>query len=559
MNKKAVACFTLMAFIVFTASCIVRTYKKQRAEDIVGIHGIGNKILAVSTTSGEHIEFPKEHPGRISGTNIVGIAESEELGGRIELNKTDIEKIKRSYGKIDEILTIEGKWYKVIPGTVKKKKDGIIFSYYKGVSIPLSEVELAWVKKVDIGLTFVAVVGEIGLACLGVLTIIAMLKESCPFIYSFDGKQYIFDSEPYGGAICEGLKRTEWCRLEHLKAVNGQYKIMVTNEVNETQYTDEIRLLIVDHPQGTKIVPDINGGMHTFLHPLSPYKAYDDKERDLMPYISENDWIFWQTSLEGKNPDRREDLRDDLYFEFPKPRDAASVKLLVNACTTLWGSQMLKQFLDLFGSQVNEWYDEINKKGPAYYRLMELKSRAERYLLNIRVETEEGWETKGQIIGGGPFVSEDKAYLLDISDVPGDMLKIKLTPPATFWMINYLAVDYSQDLPIEVTELGPFTAVDWRDEDVRETLSYNDNHYLVMPNIGDKAELTFQSIPPIPGMERSLVLKASGYYDIHLKKEGERNNEVLLKFLMDPEYMNQYALEKYLEWKKESKEKLRLN
>lgn len=556
MNKKIISCFTLMTFLVFTMSCTVRTTQKQRPEDIFGL-GKKDQILELITTSGEHIDFSDRYPGRIIGTDIVGVAFNQSKKEKIELNQSEIKKIKESHGQVKEILTRDNRLYLVSPKTVKKEKDKIIFSYYKRMSIPLSKVELAWVKKVDPGLTLLATVGGIGVGYLAFMGILALLKESCPFIYSFDGEQYIFDAEPYGGAICEGLKRTEWCGLEYLKEVNGQYKILVSNEVNETQYTDEIRLLIIDHPQGIKIVPDVDGGIHTFKETFIPYRAYDDKGRDLMSYISKNDWIFWQTSTQGKDPNKREDLRDELYFEFPKPQNADSVKLFVNACTTLWGSQMLKQFLDLFGNQVQEWYDEINSKGPAYQRLMELKTKSERYLLQIRVETEDGWETKEQIMGGGPFVSEDKAYVLDIRDVPGDTLKIKLTPPATFWMINYLAVDYTKNVPLSITEIQPFTALDWRGQDVREILSYNDNNYIVMPNIGEKVEVTFQSISPINGMDRSVILKASGYYDIHLKKEGERNNEVLLKFLMDPEYMNQYALEKYLEWEDKEVEALR--
>jgi hypothetical protein len=327
--------------------------------------------------------------------------------------------------------------------------------------------------------------------------------------------------------------------------------------VDETQYTDEMKLMVVDHPEGMKIVPDDTGGIHTFIQTCAPYRAYDSAGKDLMSKVSENDWIFWQTSMEGKNLDRKEDLRDVLYFEFPKPEGAKTAKLLVNASTTLWGSQMLKRYLELFGNQVREWYDEINSLGPAYNRLMDSKTQAERYLLQIRVETKEGWKTKGLILGGGPFISKDKAYILDISDVPGDTLKIMLTPPATFWMINYLGVDYSEDRPLNPVEIEALDAVDWKGHNVRDALAFNDNNYLIMPNIGDKAELTFRSLPQLNGRERSIILKASGYYDIHLKAEGEPKTEILRRFMFDPEYMNQYAVKEYLKWEKENSENIK--
>ena len=95
-------------------------------------------------------------------------------------------------------------------------------------------------------------------------------KESCPFIYSFDGEKYVFDGEPYGGAICPALERTDYCLLENLKPFNNQYLLQLTNEVDETQYTNEFKLWVVDHPKGIRIVPDINGKLFTISNPLVP-------------------------------------------------------------------------------------------------------------------------------------------------------------------------------------------------------------------------------------------------------------------------------------------------
>ena len=73
---------------------------------------------------------------------------------------------------------------------------------------------------------------------------------------------------------------------------------------------------------------------------------------------------------------------------------------------------MLKRSLELYGNKVQDWYAEVNAHGPAFNRMNFWNTREELYRLQIRVETPAGWKSKGAVVGGGPFVSEDKAYIL---------------------------------------------------------------------------------------------------------------------------------------------------
>jgi hypothetical protein len=183
--------------------------------------------------------------------------------------------------------------------------------------------------------------------------------------------------------------------------------------------------------------------------------------------------------------------------------------------------------------------------------------REELYSLQIRVETEKGWKSKGIIIGGGPLVSEDKVYILDLEDVHGDTLKIKLTPPAAFWMINYLAVDYTGDLTVKTTEVQAVRAVGHKGQEVEKILAETDNNYLVMPNIGDSAQLVFPAPERITHMERTFILKASGYYDIHLNAQGEPQTEILNRIHSESGFVVQYSFKEYLHWKQENMEKIK--
>jgi hypothetical protein len=57
-------------------------------------------------------------------------------------------------------------------------------------------------------------------------------------------------------------------------------------------------------------------------------------------------------------------------------------------------------------------------------------------------------------------------------------------------------------------------------------------------------------------MERSVILKASGYYDIHLEAKGKPQTDILEKMFFEPGFTIQYAFKEYLKWKKEAMQRI---
>jgi hypothetical protein len=542
--KKMTAALTLMAFIVFSMSCVLYRTARQSVKTVAQ-KGAGAEIVAIQTKSGKHIEFRKGHPARIQGDSVVG-----ETLKTIEIDRADIQNVKRNKkGKIEKIVTKDGTSYAVV-SSVEENEKIVSVTAYSSFSARLSDIQLAWVKRVNVPgslLTSVGLVIASAVVVTGVLLIL-FPPSSCPFIYSFDGEQYVFDAEPYGAAVCQGLKRTEWATMDNLKYVNGQYKVLISNELDETQYTDELKLIAVDHPRGVKVVPDTSGRIHTFAQPSPPQKAYDQKGRDILPLIAQNDQTFWVSRVEEKDPEKKDDLRDELILEFPKPERATQAKLLANAWTTMWGSMVAKKFLEVRGSGLSQWYADVNGRGPAYNKVLDWYQNEELYLLKVWVETKDGWKVKAMVNGGGPYVSKDKVYILDVSDVADGILKIKLRPPVNFWMLNYLAVDYSQDGPVRAVELSAATAIDQNGQDVRAKLASMDNDNLVAANWGDRAELTFLAPSRVEGLERTVLLKATGYYNIHLDATGEPEIETIEKMANEPGFTARFALKEYLKW-----------
>jgi hypothetical protein len=143
-----------------------------------------------------------------------------------------------------------------------------------------------------------------------------MLKGSCAFAYTWDGTAFRFVTDVMwrsalgmplglmgsGTAFAPAGASQEYLRIpgEALKPRDGRYLLQITEELWETAYLDEIKLLAVDHPDSIDVFVD-----ETFVPPgpLSlrlyraagarpPVSARDEKGNDLLPALRARDDVF---------------------------------------------------------------------------------------------------------------------------------------------------------------------------------------------------------------------------------------------------------------------------
>jgi hypothetical protein len=548
MAKKMVAVFLLPAFCLFSMSCAATTRIKGPSE--VARFGPWTAIVAVVTKSGETIEFRKTDPGHVvpRGGGIAGKALRE-----IDIDPAEVDRVIRDNNNKPLGLYLKGGiYYELV--TYEEKGGKIHASAYVPVTIPNTEIQQVWVRKSDTAKNILMGAGIIA----GVLIIVSAFAiaqlgheledSSCPYIYSWNGEEYVLDAEPYGAALSEGLKRTDWVELSELREDRGKYRVLLANELDETEYTDELKIVAVDHAPGVKVAPDLAGSFHAFSGPLPPVSAVDQTGRDILAFVQKNDQAFWLSDLEGKNPDEDGEFRDELVFEFPKPAGAKQAKLLANVWTTPWGSLSAGMFLEHYGTSLPEKYAEVDSHGPMYAKFMNWVAAEELAALKVWVETPAGWKARSMIVGGAPVITKDKAYILPVGDIPGEALRIKLRPPVNFWMVNSLAVDYGEESAVEVTEIAADKAVDHAGRDVRAELASTDKSYLVSPNRGERTELVFAAPPLKEGLARTMFIKASGYYRAHLDATGEPRLELAERILTEPGFAARYSFREYLKW-----------
>lgn len=416
-------------------------------------------------------------------------------------------------------------------------------------TIQIKDVKALIVEKEEQSapLTILAVLGIVAGLILIAGIIIAATKESCPFIYSFNGDKYIFDAEPYGGAIAEGLKKTDYSRLEDLKDVHGKYKLLMRNEADETQHTDEIKLLVIGHPIGTEIAPDVSGKFTVFEKAIPPFSVTDENGKDISIFFNKKDKVQWQTDLPDQTRFDAGKLRHELIIRFPKPKDAKKVKLLVNAGTALWGGYMIKSMLKMRGNKVDEWYADINNKGPELIRLYQFMEREELYSLKVNVQEKDGWKTKGIISACGPYIDEDRIVELNIENVTGDTLTIQLDPPYGYWKFDYAGVIYESGTDANITEIPLSYAKNESGIDLRDSLLKTDGSYYSMPDSTSTANLEFDVPDFAANSNHSLYLKTSGYYDIHLKKDKPEQTELIEKIFNTPGLILEITMKEYIE------------
>jgi hypothetical protein len=364
---------------------------------------------------------------------------------------------------------------------------------------------------------------------------------SCPFVYSLADSGYIFDAEPFGAAICRSLQRTDLTVLEHVQDNGGFYRFRITNELAETEFLDEVSLLAVDHPDSVQVVPSFDGTLHTVCSPQLPLSALDYRNANVLDMVRLRDTEFWVSNPFGRNPNIDDQIRDGLEMEFAKPPEARFVKLALNVQNTLWGAEMLNKAIALLGPNADAWYAGIARSTNAQKSLEQAMIREG--MLVVKMWDGACWKDADFVWGVGPRMPKDQLVKLDIGGITGNKLRVRLESTAGFWMINSVLADYSADSPLEITKLAATEATDQLGRNIRPVLARIDGNYYVMPTNSDRAEIAFIAPAPRNGMNRSLVLKCTGYYNIHVPDDSEPHPELLARMINEPGAFGRFSLE----------------
>jgi len=352
----------------------------------------------------------------------------------------------------------------------------------------------------------------------------------CLFVYSWDGQRYNFDTEAYTGAITRGLERDDFSLLSKMHAQDGEYRLMLSNDNDETQYTDQVELWVVDQDRGVMPRSASDGSLHSVRDPVAPIAARggpsDGQSKDLTAWLAKRDGLIWEPTPAAQ--------RQDLMLTFPRPAGAQQAKLVVSATETPWAGAAAGRMLGLLGPQLPAWYQQIDGNPAARADLLAWMAREELFALKIEVEEPSGWQVRGLMPISGPFVSDERVVMLDVSHVVGEQIRVRMRPPSGFWAFNSFAMDYSADLPSHVTKLEPVRARDAAGRDLLPALRAADGQYYEMNEVGEQATVAFKAPPAVPGMERTLFLHSRGYYHMHVPENGQPDIAAFQKILTEP-------------------------
>ncbi len=354
---------------------------------------------------------------------------------------------------------------------------------------------------------------------------------SCPLVYSWDGREWRLDSGTYGGAITRGLERTDVDNLVHVAAPDGIVHLKVKNELDETDYLDALSVVAVDHDPDVTVAPDGAGQIYSLGVLSPPLAARDDRGRDMVAAIRLADGVSWQSSFFARDTARLGDIRDGLELTFVRPHGARGGRLVLDGHNTPWAASMLTQFISAHGSATRAWYDSLDASPEMAMRTG--RALARDGFLSVSVREGESWQPEGMFWEAGPEIVKQQVLPLDLSGVTGDTVRIRLESAPTFWFIDRVAIDYSPQRAVAVTELVATRATFDSGRDVRSDLASSDGQALTLEH-GDSALLDFQAPPVAPGKARTYLLRSTGWYRIHTAETGAPALALLRRLQTEP-------------------------
>ncbi len=394
------------------------------------------------------------------------------------------------------------------------------------VSIPLSAIKKIEVYDKAQGATIASWVFGIGSVVLSasvlLIIIVLLTKESCPFIYEYNGEHYVFTGEIFSGAIRPWLERDDYLLLPEIKPYNEHYQLKVTNEIKEIQHINLMELMVIDHPEDVQVMVDKYGNIQTIGNVVNPGLAETFSGLDVLDRINRKDATayYCDEALSTQN------TLDGIILEFDKPQTHSEAKLILRAKNSFWIEHVMSNFHGLFGKRYDSFTKKQENNPPAQPHEWMLNQSIP---IKVYLWKNNEWVFTDFFNIAGPMAFRDDILSIPVADVPGESLRIKLETGLLFWEIDYVAMDYSENIPLNVHRVAAAEAIDEQDVDVLAAIAGDDHLYYVQPDIGNESIVKYP-VPPFSDQSRTILLHSKGHYKILREGQGRPNLKVLKTF-----------------------------
>lgn len=406
------------------------------------------------------------------------------------------------------------------------------------VSIPLEQIHKIEMYDQDVGATVGSwIIGGVGLVAAGFAAFFILLlifKESCPFIYVFDGEEYAFVGEIYSGAIQPQLERHDYLRLPLLDKQSDIFQMKISNEIKEIQHTNLLELWVFDHAAGVEIITDKYGTSHTLSDLQPPISAVNFSGNDMLTLVANKDSLVYI----GENPLEQLEITDGLILDFDKPAAAENAKLVIRARNTFLLDYNMKRFQYLFGNAYNNWH-ERQRAVPA--EQLTQWSINQNIPLSVYVERNNEWVLIDYYNIVGPMALKDDVLSIPLDPTSEEPLRVKLEYGAYLWEVDYVGIDFSEQAQITRQVVPLQSAINQLGEDVAPLLAADDNLYYIQPEIGDEAVVKF-ALPAMTNESRSIILHSKGHYQVIREPSGRPDRQYLQSF-REPGQFNRFTIE----------------
>ena len=380
-----------------------------------------------------------------------------------------------------------------------------------------------------------------------------VLKGSCPFLYTWNGKEYTFVKDitwrsalgmPLGilaGTTMHAFADAsdDYIKIpgDMLKPKNGEYSLKVTSELWETIYMDKIQLIAIDHPDSIDVFvpeqfspPPFPGlDLYQVKNKSIPISAFDSNKNNVLSFIAKKDDNYLSN------------------FKLEKYQGVTETHDLILDPGEIGNSKKLILFL-------NGW---IFPTDASINIALSQSDKIKIVSPIIQVINKKGeWETVGNL--GFPM-GKDKTVIADLSDkfLSKDRRVRIQTNMEIYWDYIFFSNDIS-NVPVVLNTLNPTSAnihyrgfsrtykkggrygphwfdyynvstdTKWRDltgnytryGDVLPLLKQSDNKYIIS-NAGDEMAIKFNAneLPELKnGWKRDFLIHSVGWV-----KDGDLN------------------------------------